>query len=102
MADHAREEHKEIRRLLDEVDGRDPADEAVFATFTEILTNVVAHVAEEEAAMFPKLRASLSAEELEQLGKRSEQAEKVAPTHPTPRRRRGPLTPAGVSPARPA
>jgi hemerythrin superfamily protein len=84
MAEHGKEEHTEIRRLLNEVDGKDPADEGVFSTFEQILLSVDAHVADEEENMFPRLRAGLSSDELIDLGKKSEQAEKVAPTHPHP------------------
>ena len=84
LAEHAKEEHAEVRRLLNEVDGKDPVDEAVFTKLAEILTNVDAHVAEEEGTMFPYLRANLSSQELIDLGRRSEQAEKLAPTHPHP------------------
>lgn len=84
MSDHGKAEHREVRRLLDEVDGKDPADEEVFATFSEIVMSVDSHVADEESNMFPKLRAALSSEELLELGRKSEVAEAVAPTHPHP------------------
>jgi hemerythrin superfamily protein len=84
MSEHGKEEHAEIRRLLDDVDGKDPADEGIFGVFTEIMADVDAHVADEEASMFPRLRAGLSAEELLDLGRRSEKAEALAPTHPHP------------------
>lgn len=85
MSDHGKEEHAEIRRLLDEVDGKDPAEQSIFAAFGEIIVNVDSHVADEEGTMFPKLRAGLSREELLDLGRKSEEkAEAVAPTHPHP------------------
>lgn len=83
MADRGKKEHAEIRRLLDEIDGKDPADEAVFSTFVRILADVDAHVAHEERVMFPLLRAGLSSEELIDLDEWSEEAEELAPTHPT-------------------
>lgn len=84
LAEGAKEEHAAIRRLLNEVDGKDPADETVFRTFVQILTDVDSHVAQEEQVMFPLLRAGLPTEELIDLGEKSEKAEKLAPTHPHP------------------
>lgn len=84
LAERGKEEHAEIRRLLSEVDGEDPADEAVYGTFSRILASVDAHVAEEEQVLFPLLRATLSPGDLIDLGERSEKAEELAPTHPHP------------------
>ena len=84
MSNHGKEEHAEVRRLLDEVDGKDPTEQSIFAAFSEIIRNVDAHVADEEGTMFPKLRAGLSRDELLDLGRKSEKAEAVAPTHPHP------------------
>lgn len=84
MSGHGKEEHAEVRRLLNEVDGKDPADEGVFSTFEQIMLSVDSHVAEEEEAMFPLLRSGMSSDELIDLGKKSEQAENMAPTHPHP------------------
>lgn len=84
LADHALEEHSEVRDLLTQVDEKDPADESVFATFTKILESVQHHVEEEEASLFPKLREHCSAEELHKMGEMLEKAESMAPTHPHP------------------
>lgn len=84
LADHALEEHRGVRNLLAEVDGKNPADDAVFTRFTEILENVQHHVNEEESSLFPKLREHCPAEQLHSMGDMLEQAEKMAPTHPHP------------------
>jgi hemerythrin superfamily protein len=84
LADEALEEHAEVRNQLSEVDGEDPSDGAVFERFSTILTNVEAHVAEEESTLFPQLRTHCSAEQLANLGEKLETAEKAAPTHPHP------------------
>lgn len=63
-AEHARADHAEVRDLLDEIDGENPQDEAVFDIFTQVLTKILAHLEEEEDIIFPMLRAVLSEEEL--------------------------------------
>jgi hemerythrin-like domain-containing protein len=56
-AEHARSDHAEVRALLDDVDGEDPEDDAIFEVFTLVLTKVLAHFDEEEKIIFPMLRA---------------------------------------------
>lgn len=58
-AEHARADHAEVRDLLDEIDGENPQDEAVFDIFTQVLTKILAHLEEEEGIIFPMLRAVL-------------------------------------------
>lgn len=67
LADHARQDHEQIREMLDEVDGEDPADDLVFEAVTAIMGRVMAHIEEEEKITFPMLRAVLSDEELAAL-----------------------------------
>lgn len=54
----ATSEHAELRAALDEVAGSDPADEAVFATFEQIMARVLAHFQEEEQIVFPAMRVA--------------------------------------------
>ena len=82
LADHGKDEHTEIRRLLADVDGKDPLQAEVWTTFDTLIRKVKAHVEEEETVMFPKLRASMDQQQLLDLGKASEAAEFLAPTHP--------------------
>lgn len=84
LAEHSLDEHQVIRDLLSEVDGKDPGDAEVFATFGNILVRVQEHVREEEGTLFPLLRANCSEEQLMNLGEMLDKAEKIAPTHPHP------------------
>ena len=68
LGEHLATDHEEMRQLLDEVDGEDPADEEVFEGLTELMTKVLAHMDEEERIAFSMLRAILSSEELQDLG----------------------------------
>ena len=82
LSDHGKDEHTEIRRLLADVDGKDPLDATTWTTLDTIIRKVKAHVEEEETVMFPKLRAAMDQQQLIELGKASEAAEALAPTHP--------------------
>ena len=68
LAEHARQDHADIRVALDDVDGCDPADDEVFAALGRVMTMVLAHFEEEERIAFPMLRAIMPAEELAALG----------------------------------
>jgi len=84
QASHAIDEHQEIKRLLSEVDkmsaGAPERDQKV----RELQQAVEHHVEEEEGSLLPSLRANMSAERLEQMGKVFEQMKPLLPTHPHP------------------
>lgn len=61
---HAKEDHADVRVLLDEVDGEDPEDEGVFEILTEVMGKMMSHIEEEEKIIFPMLRAVGLDEEL--------------------------------------
>jgi len=84
LSDHSLDEHKQVRELLTQVDGRDPADESVFNTFMECVSAVMHHVQEEEQQIFPLLRQKCGEERLMELGMQMEAMLPVAPTHPHP------------------
>jgi hemerythrin superfamily protein len=74
------------------------------AEFDELLTGFIsdarAHIAFEEGHAWPLMRATLTADEAEALGRKIEQAKRIAPTRPHPhtpaneavRKAAGPLT----------
>jgi len=82
LAYHARADHEEVRQLLDDVDGADPADEAVFQAFTKIMSKALAHIEEEERIAFPMLRAVLTTQGLRDLGQPPVRAEVPGPAGP--------------------
>jgi hemerythrin superfamily protein len=84
LADHSLEEHQRIRELLRDVDGRDPRDESVYATLSQAVSAVMAHVQEEETQIFPLLRQRLEEGRVTELGEKMQSAMKLAPTHPHP------------------
>jgi hemerythrin superfamily protein len=83
LAEHSLEEHQQIRELLKEVDGADPADPQVIGTFDRCMRIVFGHAEEEEGEAFPLLR-TLGEERVRDLGERMSGAMAMAPTHPHP------------------
>lgn len=83
-AEHEIEEHAEAERALHEMDGMDPADPRFDVLLKRLTTTIRHHVADEESDLFPRLRAACTAEELAALGRKVEQAKKLAPTRPHP------------------
>ena len=70
----AYEEHKVVKQLLSELESEPKNAEEWTAKFTVLKENVEHHVEEEEGEMFTKARKVLSKEELEELGRRLEEA----------------------------
>lgn len=86
------EEHHVVKWLLDELETMDVADERFKAKVTVLIESVRHHVAEEEDDYFPKVRAELGRNDLNEIGDAMVEAKKTAPTHPHPR---SPDTPPG-------
>ena len=78
----ARAEGKEVLDRLDKLGADDPEFEIVLAQFT---TDGRAHIAFEEERVWPGLRAALSAEQAEEMGRKLEEGKKTAPTRPHPK-----------------
>jgi hemerythrin superfamily protein len=84
LADHALQEHQEVKELLTQVDGKDATDPQVRTTFGKIEQAVTEHVEEEENDLFPKLRSKCDQDQLQKMGQAMEKAKAIAPTHPHP------------------
>ena len=79
------EEHHIVKWVLSELEKLSPAEERFHAKVTVLIENVRHHVQEEEDDLFPKVRDTMSVQELEELGEAMEAAKKTAPTRPHPR-----------------
>ncbi|HEY8978054.1 MAG TPA: hemerythrin domain-containing protein [Streptomyces sp.] len=79
IADHARAE-----RTMKRLEGLEADDAEFDRLITELMTEVRAHIADEENQLFPGLRAALSEDELNKLGEQVRHAKKTAPTRPHP------------------
>lgn len=84
MADHARSEHQDIKEALKQVERLEVADPQLDALLQHVMQMVGHHVDEEEGELFPALRNTVDAEQLERVGSAMEAAKSVAPTHPHP------------------
>ena len=79
------EEHHVVKWLLAELDGLDPENERFGAKVAVLTEQVRHHVHEEEAELFPVLRANLSRARLVELGQELTNLKSKVPTHPHPR-----------------
>ena len=66
MANRSLAEHQKVEELLDRVDHESDPEETL-SGLRETMDNVSEHVAEEEAQIFPALRAALTSSELDEL-----------------------------------
>lgn len=83
-AERARREHAEAEATMKRLESLDPDDAAFGDELGTLMTEIRAHVAEEEGEMFPRMREVMSADELVELGGRVETIKKMAPTRPHP------------------
>ena len=99
LADHAIEEHQEVKELLAQIERSDGDATERRSLLARLTREVRSHVEEEEGDVLPKLQAAVGPDELRQLGEAMAQAKKMAPTRPHPH---APNTPPGNVVAGPA
>ncbi len=83
-ADHDREEHDELVKVMKKMEDVDAGSPEFMALVDEMEDQLRHHIDDEEADQFPKLRTHLNQELLNELGEKVEQAKKLAPTRPHP------------------
>ncbi|MFG3659187.1 hemerythrin domain-containing protein [Streptomyces sp. NPDC047706] len=79
IEDHARAE--QIMKDLERCDAGDPEFDRLIGM---LMTEIRAHLADEEENLFPALRAACPPQALDELGDKVRQAKKTAPTRPHP------------------
>jgi len=84
QADHAIDEHQEIKRLLSEVDKMSADDPQRDERVRQLQQAVDHHVQEEESTVLPSLRAGLDDQRREQMGDLFQKMKPLLPTHPHP------------------
>jgi len=92
LAEHSLEEHQEVKDTLATIESLDPSSPQRGQLLQQLVSSVREHVDEEENDLFPRLRASVPAEQLQQMAGAIEKAKTMAPTHPHPK---APSTPPG-------
>jgi hemerythrin superfamily protein len=84
MVDHDTTEHKQLETVMKRLEGTDAADPEFVGVVQDLERLLADHVRDEEAEQFPKLRASIPAQQLVELKGKVETAKKIAPTRPHP------------------
>lgn len=84
QAEHAIDEHQEIKRLLADLDGMEPGDPGRDAVLRELRRSVEHHVEEEEGVLLPSLRAGTEQERLDSMGELFSAMKPLLPTRPHP------------------
>jgi hemerythrin superfamily protein len=81
---HDKEEHQEIVEVMKQLEGAD-ASQNKFMELVRKLEGLLRHHAnDEESKQFPQLRAHIADDKLVEMGRKVENAKKLAPTRPHP------------------
>lgn len=83
-AERAKQEHAEAEETMKRLENLDADDPAFETELRRLMSEIRAHVVEEEGEMFPRMREVMSRQELVDLGERVEAIKKMAPTRPHP------------------
>ena len=89
IADKERADHQEVEELLKRLEGEDPHAPESRQPLMKLVSDLHAHIADEENNLFPALRAVYSEQELRDLGDKVRTAKAAAPTRPHPSAPRG-------------
>lgn len=81
---HDIEEHKDIERVMKQLESADTAEPRFAALVAEMTDKLRHHAQDEEAEQFPALRNSVPRETLVDLREKVQTAKKIAPTRPHP------------------
>ncbi len=84
LADHAIEEEQEGKKLLQRLEDGKPGDADYHEALQEFVKAGRHHIAYEQDVVWPRFETAAGRERLETLGRKLEQAKKMAPTRPHP------------------
>jgi hemerythrin superfamily protein len=84
LADKELEDHAKAERLMKDLEGYEADDPEFDRLMASLMSEIRAHVADEEENLFPQLRAACPPEMLDDLGEKVRMAKKTAPTRPHP------------------
>jgi iron-sulfur cluster repair protein YtfE (RIC family) len=79
ITEEAYEEHAEVKQLLAQMQQTPPSDARFDELLAELRDGVEHHVEEEESEMFVKAREALSAQQIEEITRRVQEAKQQAP-----------------------
>ncbi|MGV9245732.1 hemerythrin domain-containing protein [Streptomyces sp. NPDC003710] len=84
IADKEIEDHSKAERIMKDLESHEADDPEFDRLIGMLMSEIRAHVADEEENLFPKLQKVASAEALNDLGEKVRRAKKTAPTRPHP------------------
>lgn len=84
LVDHEIEEHSEAEQTMKDLESLDAEDPRFDRLLAQLMEEIRHHIRDEEQDLFPRLRDTLSSEQLGKLGAQVEKAKKLAPTRPHP------------------
>jgi hemerythrin superfamily protein len=84
IAEHEISEHDEAEQTMKRLEALTPEQPEFWPTVRTLISEIRHHVAEEENSLFPQLRAACSEKQLQELGHKAEQIQKISPTRPHP------------------
>ncbi|MFI1353055.1 hemerythrin domain-containing protein [Streptomyces sp. NPDC020898] len=84
LADKEIEDHSKAELIMKDLESCEADTPGFDRLVTSLMSEVRAHIAEEEKDLFPRLRASCPTDDLAELGDKVRRAKKLAPTRPHP------------------
>ncbi|WP_409474715.1 hemerythrin domain-containing protein [Streptomyces sp. HC307] len=84
LADKEIEDHSRAEQLMKDLESCEADDPEFNRIIGLLMSEIRAHVADEEQNLFPKLRAACPPQALDDLGDKVRQAKMLAPTRPHP------------------
>ncbi|MBX9392109.1 hemerythrin domain-containing protein [Streptomyces sp. TRM72054] len=84
LADKEIDDHSKAEQIMKDLESCDADDPEFDRLIGMLMSEIRAHVADEEENLFPKLRAACSPQALDELGDKVRQAKMMAPTRPHP------------------
>jgi hemerythrin-like domain-containing protein len=84
LADHALDEHQQVKETLDKLEKMGRGDLAFEGELRTLMAAIREHVDEEESELLPLLEAHVDADTIQALGMQLQAAKVLAPTHPHP------------------
>lgn len=84
LADREIEDHSTAEQIMKDLESCEAGDAEFDRLVGQLMSDVRAHIADEEGNLFPRLRTACTPEALDELGDKVRRAKKTAPTRPHP------------------
>ncbi|MCW7941438.1 hemerythrin [Streptomyces hygroscopicus] len=84
IADREIQDHSRAEQIMKDLESLEAGDPEFDRLIGRLMTEIRAHVADEEENLFPKLMQAAPTEALDELGEKVRRAKRTAPTRPHP------------------